>query len=172
MKTLILMRHAKSDWKQPGLSDHDRPLNARGCTVAPVVAKHLHSAYPVIDIALASSAVRVQQTLELMQAEWEESPEVLTSRELYLATPQQIVDSLRALHDAWDSVLLVAHNPGLAGLASHWSGRVIEMPTAAIAVFRFSGASWQELTLGSSLELIHYWKPRDLMKEIDWADGD
>lgn len=172
MKTLLLMRHAKSDWKQPGLSDHDRPLNARGRSAAPVIAKRLHAAYPVIDIALASSAVRVQQTLELMQAEWEQSPEVLTSRELYLATPQQIVDSLRALHDVWDSVLLVAHNPGLAGLVSHWSGRVIEMPTAAIAVFRFAGSSWQELTLGSSLELVDYWKPRDLLKELDGADMD
>ncbi|MEZ6081396.1 MAG: hypothetical protein R3C56_38720 [Pirellulaceae bacterium] len=93
MKTLILMRLPRAIRKQPGLSDHDRPLNARGCSVAPVVAKHMHSTYPVIDIALASSAVRVQQTLELMQAEWEESPEVLTSRE-ELPAPQQIVDSL------------------------------------------------------------------------------
>ena len=166
------MRHAKSDWKQPGLSDHDRPLNARGRSAAPFMAKQLHLIYPDIDIALASSAVRVQQTLELMRAEWEQPPEVLTDRELYLATPQQIVDALRALHDVWDNVLLVAHNPGLAGLVSHWSGRVIEMPTAAIAVFRFSGASWQELTLGSSLKLVNYWKPRDLMKEVGGADMD
>ncbi|MEO8269450.1 MAG: hypothetical protein ABI557_07020, partial [Aureliella sp.] len=130
----------------------------------------LHAAYPVVDITLASSAVRVQQTLELMQAEWEQSPEVLTSPELYMATPQQIVDSMRALHDVWDSALLIAHNPGLAGLVSHWSGRVIEMPTAAIAVFGFSGANWQELTLESSLELIHYWKPRELMKKASRAD--
>ncbi len=164
------MRHAKSDWKQPGLSDHDRPLNARGCSAAPVMAKHLHSACPNIDIALASSAVRVQQTLELMLAEWDQPPEVLTYRELYLSAPQQMVHSLQALHDVWDSALLVAHNPGLAGLASHWSGRVIEMPTAAIVVFRFSGTSWQELTLGSSMELVDYWKPRDLMRNVGGGD--
>jgi phosphohistidine phosphatase len=172
MKTLILMRHAKSDWKQPGLSDHDRPLNARGRRAAPVMANQLSATNTKIDIVLASSAVRVQQTLELMQLQWKQPLEVLTMRELYLATPQQMVAALRSLHDVWDNVLLVAHNPGLAALVSHWSGRVIEMPTAAIAVLRFPGASWQELSLSSSLELVEYWRPRDLSKESDGSSAD
>ncbi len=162
MKTLILMRHAESDRKRPGLSDHDRSLDARGRASAPIMAQRLQAAYPAIDIALGSSAVRVQQTLELMRAEWERPPEVLTSRELYLSSPQQIVDALRALHDGWESALLVAHNPGLAGLVCHWSGRTIELPTAAIAVFRVAAASWQALALGSSLELVDYWEPLEM----------
>lgn len=164
MKTLMLMRHAKSDWKRPGLSDHDRPLNARGRAAAPFMAKHLAAVRAKTDIILASSAVRVQQTVELMQSQWDQPVEMLTSRDLYLSSPQQMVDALRGLHDVWDSILLIAHNPGLAGLASHWSGRVIEMPTAAIAVFQFSQSTWQSLLLGSDLQLVEYWKPNDLMQ--------
>lgn len=163
MKTLMLMRHAKSDWKQPGLSDHDRPLNIRGRAAASLMAKHLHQEQAKTDIILASSAVRVQQTVELMQSHWDQPVETLTSRELYLSSPQQMVDSIRGLHDEWNEMLLVAHNPGLAGLVSHWSGGVIEMPTAAIAVFQFAQSSWQALSLGSKLQLVAYWKPRDLM---------
>lgn len=164
MKTLMLMRHAKSDWKQPGLTDHDRPLNARGRAAAPFMAKHLRAEQAKTDIILASSAVRVQQTVELMQAQWDQPVEMLTSRDLYLSSPQQMVEALRGLHDVWDDILLVAHNPGLAGLVSHWSGGVIEMPTAAIAVFQFAQSSWQALSLGSELQLVEYWRPRDLMQ--------
>ena len=164
MKTLMLMRHAKSDWRQPGLSDHDRPLNARGRAAAPFMAQHLRAQQTRADVVLASSAVRVQQTAELMQSQWDQPAETLTSRELYLSSPQQMVEALRGLHDAWNSVLLIAHNPGLAGLVSHWSGSAINMPTAAIAVFQLEQSEWQKLSLSSELQLINYWKPRDLMQ--------
>lgn len=163
MKTVMLMRHAKSDWKQPGLSDHDRPLNARGRAAAPLMANHLQAEQGRPDIILASSAVRVQQTLELMQPQWDQPIETLSSRDLYLSSPQQIIDSLRGLHDVWDSVLLVGHNPGIAGVASHWSGGVIEMPTAAVAVFQYAQPQWRTLSLTSELLLVAYWKPHDLM---------
>ncbi len=163
MKTLMLMRHAKSDWKQPGLSDHDRPLNMRGRAAASFMAQYLQQEQAHIDAILASSAVRVQQTIALMQSHWEEPVETLTSRELYLSSPQQMVQALRGLHAAWNDVLLVAHNPGLAGLVSHWSGGVIEMPTAAIAVFECANDNWQALSLDSDMKLVAYWKPRDLM---------
>lgn len=159
----MLMRHAKSDWKQPGLSDHDRPLNIRGRSAAAFMAQHLQQEQAKIDVILASSAVRVQQTVALMQSHWEQPVETLTSRELYLSAPQQLIHSLRGLHNAWNHVLLVAHNPGLAGLVSHWSRGVIEMPTAAIAVFEFAEANWQALSLDSQLRLVDYWKPHDLM---------
>ncbi len=164
MKTLILMRHAKSDWKQPGLSDHDRPLNARGRAAAPVMARQLRSAGASVDVILASSAVRVQETIQGMLSEWQERPEVLTAPALYLASPQQIVAEVRGLNNDWNCVLVVAHNPGMAALVSHWAHQALEMPTAAVALFDCNCNSWLELNMGSDVSLRDYWKPRALME--------
>ncbi len=167
MKTLILMRHAKSDWKQPGLADHDRPLNARGLRAAPAMGRHAREAGLEVDVILASSAVRVQQTVELLRQEWAADAELLTNKSLYLATPEQIVSDVQALHDDWVHALVVAHNPGLSALASWLAQADIDMPTAAMAVFKFASPSWLESFSAAERELAEFWKPRDLIEEPD-----
>jgi phosphohistidine phosphatase len=162
IKTLLLMRHAKSDWKQPGLADHDRPLNTRGQQSAPAMANHLRQTGWQVDIILASSAVRVQQTVALMREHWSAEVDVLTVPTLYLASPQQIMVEVQSLHDSWNSALVVAHNPGLAHLVSQLTGREIEMPTAAVAIFKFDADSWQSLWQGKPPVLCEFFKPRDL----------
>jgi phosphohistidine phosphatase len=163
-KTLLLMRHAKSDWKQPGLSDHDRPLNARGRKAAPAMADQLLENGWRVDVILASSAVRVQQTVSLMHDHWSTSAEIWTVPALYLASSTQIMLEVQALHDSWNSVLVVAHNPGLAQLVSQLSGRDTEMPTAAVAIFEFATDNWNHLGRGALPVLREFWKPRDLMQ--------
>ncbi len=165
MKKLLLMRHAKSDWKQPGLSDHDRPLNARGRAAAPFMGLHLNQHEIHVDAILASTAQRVIETVELLQAELSGPPEVLRSQSLYLATPEQIRREVQSLRDSWQTVLVLAHNPGLALLVNHLSRSHSDMPTAAIAVFEFDSPTWQGVFSGDSPELIHFWKPRELMLE-------
>ncbi len=165
MKTLLLMRHAKSEWNQPGLSDHDRPLNARGRRAAPLMARKLSALGLQVDIILASSAVRVQETIELLQQHWSPQVEVVTLPSLYLASPQQIITEVQSLPDSWHSAMVVAHNPGLAALVSHLANQDLEMPTAAVAVFQFHVAQWSKIHLGGTPRLLSLWKPRELDAE-------
>jgi phosphohistidine phosphatase len=162
MKTLLLMRHAKSDWNQPGLTDHDRPLNARGRRAAPLMAHKLSASGLQVDIILASSAIRVQETVELLQQHWSPQIEVLTLPSLYLASPQQIITEVQSLHDSWQSAMVVAHNPGLAALVSHLANQELDMPTAAVAVFQFAVDQWSKILVGGVPELVSLWKPREI----------
>ena len=162
MRTLILMRHAKSDWNSPQLADHDRPLNARGRRAAPLMARHLLGMGTRTDVILASSALRVQETLTLLQSEWEPQATVWTVPNLYLASPQEIIRQVEALHDDWHRAMVIGHNPGLSLLASQLSGEPMELPTAAIALFTSTSNGWTGALTSATWTLEALWKPRDL----------
>ncbi|MEM7473874.1 MAG: histidine phosphatase family protein [Planctomycetota bacterium] len=162
MRTLILMRHAKSDWSDSSLADHDRPLNPRGRRAAPRMAQHLSELGIHAEFILASSARRVQQTVELMQESWSSEAEVLTENDLYLASPSEIAKHVDRLHDDWQSVLVVGHNPGMSALCGSLSGGGIEMPTAAVAVFQTEASSWKHAIARANWTLHEYSKPREL----------
>ena len=171
MRTLILMRHAKSDWSVPGLADHDRPLNKRGKRAAPLMAQKLAIEGLHADVVLASSARRVQDTVKLLRESWSTEAAVLTERSLYLASEQEIARQIEALHDSWQTALVVGHNPGIVSLCCRLAGSDLEMPTAAIAVFRSPADTWQncishaDISPGGSSrhwQLVEHWKPRDL----------
>jgi len=137
---LALMRHAKSDWAEAGLPDHDRSLNARGRRDAPEMARWLadHDALP--SVILASTAKRVEETLERLIKHWRTEPLVIRSGSLYLASPNTILEHIRC--EAIDTdgerpkrLLVVGHNPGMEQLVSSLASLDIAMPTAAIALF-------------------------------------
>ncbi len=134
------MRHAKSDWAQEGISDHDRPLNARGRRDSPEMARWLEKHDAVPEVVLASTAKRVAETLERMLAHWSCKPLVLRSNALYLASPQTILEHIRC--EAIDSngvrpsrVLVIGHNPGMEQLVSRLANSDVTLPTAAVALF-------------------------------------
>ncbi len=162
MRTLMLMRHAKSDWSQPGLSDYERPLNARGRRTAPMMAEQLQREGFSADIILASSAVRVQETVQLLQHRWSTETEVLSEQALYLASPQELIDQIHSLHDDWQNALLVGHNPGLCALACHLAEDNLEMPTAAIAIFQSETPVWRNSIAATDWSLAAHWKPKEL----------
>lgn len=116
-RTLILIRHAKSDWDDPGLDDHDRPLNARGLRSAPRIGAWLAGLEMVPDAVLCSTAVRTRQTWDGIASQLPGAPDPIFSRGLYHAAP---LDMLNAIRDS-DAVRLavVGHNPGIGSLA--WS---------------------------------------------------
>jgi phosphohistidine phosphatase len=161
-RLLILMRHAKSDWGDESLSDHDRQLNRRGRRDAPRMARWLAEADIVPDVILSSSSVRTQETAELMTSEWSVEPTVLFSESLYLATPEAILGTVRS--DAGDArrLMVLAHNPGMAHLVSHLSDQIADMPTAAIAVFRLSCKDWSEIQPSTPMSLVELMKPKAL----------
>lgn len=161
-RILILMRHAKSDWGDESLSDHDRPLNKRGRRDAPRMARWLEASGLVPDVILSSSSERTRETANLMTAEWSSEPTILLSESLYLATPSEILHTVRS--DACEArrLLVLAHNPGMAHLVSQLSGEAVDMPTAAIAVFRIPGTDWGDVRSGTPMSRIELMKPKAL----------
>jgi phosphohistidine phosphatase len=175
MKILYLLRHAKSSWGDKSLPDHERPLNERGRKAASAMGRYLRGLHHHPALVLASTALRVGETLELILPELAGDVAVTRDRALYLATPNTLLSRLRATSTNPDSLLILGHNPGLHEFALHLSGEVASeaaraardrlkgtFPTGALAVIRFSDAQfWREIDYGKG-RLEAFTTPRDL----------
>lgn len=149
MRTLLLLRHAKSDWEASSGSDHERPLNKRGRKAAALVGTFLAKAGVVPELVLSSSAVRARTTVELAAAagKWESKVEVTPA--LYEAAPETVIAKLRRLPEEAQTVLLAGHEPTWSALASLLiGGGEIRMPTASVAAIEFDAESWAEVDRG------------------------
>ena len=134
MKTLILVRHAKSSWDQPGLSDMERPLNERGKADAPEMAKRLKEKGVEIDLFVSSPAKRARKTAKYFAEEFDaKKREIKIVDDLYLATATAFSDTVSALDDDCNTVALFSHNPGITDFASSLTNvRIDDMPTCAV----------------------------------------
>lgn len=165
MKTLLLMRHAKSDWSQEGQGDYARPLNKRGRRAAPLMAAYLRDRGLVPELALVSSAVRTRETWERMAEVFGEfAPPHEFSCDLYLARPQMILEAVNGAPETVSRLLIVGHNPGLEQTLSLLAAPVqdkagatalvairAKFPTAAIAEIEFTDGPWADVRFGSGL---------------------
>lgn len=142
MVTLVLVRHAKSDWGDPGLDDHDRPLNARGRYDAPVMADRLADDGVRLDAILSSTALRARTTAGFFGARFDLEPEL--DADLYGAPARTLLAHAVARGSrAAGSLMVVAHDPGMTVLAERLSGGGIgAMPTCAVATFRWQTDDW------------------------------
>lgn len=168
MPTLYLMRHAKSDWHSAAQADFERPLNPRGNRDAVRMGQWLEAQGLRPQVLLASPAQRARQTaLAVADTLGTKDNEVVFNQDLYLADRATLLHILRTIPAATDSVLLVAHNPGLDDLVE-WlapeppplseSGKL--MTTAAIAMFELPGG-WANLQRGR-VTLQQLLRPREL----------
>ena len=137
MRTLIVLRHAKSDWSgnEP---DHDRPLASRGRRQAPEAGEWLNAHAGPIDLALVSTATRARQTWKRASAELDTPPPVRLEERLYAATASEMQSVLDEVADH-DTVVLVGHNPGVEDLVRQLTGQWVPLPTSAIAVLDLAG---------------------------------
>ncbi len=120
MKTLTLLRHAKSSWKNPGLIDHDRPLNKRGKRDLPVMGERMQAAGIRPSLILSSTAVRAWRTAKGIAKEISYPKEFLQREQrLYHAGVDRILDVLAQQDDAFNSIMIVGHNPGLTDFANY-----------------------------------------------------
>lgn len=169
-KTLYLLRHAKSSWDDPGLSDFERPLAARGRRASRAMAEHLAATGVHPGLVLCSAAVRTREThTRLADALGDVS--VSFEEELYGAGARDLIRRLRGLPDSLSSVMLIGHNPGLQDLAlvllaEHGHDSSLErlerkVPTGALATLEVPTASWRALAPGSC-RLISFVRPADL----------
>ncbi|MBO0738269.1 MAG: histidine phosphatase family protein [Alphaproteobacteria bacterium] len=168
MKTLHLLRHAKSSWKED-VEDHERPLSPRGREAARRVGKHLVKTIGPLDLVLCSTALRTRQTLELVVGRYAVPPRILIEDDLYAASREGLMDRLSRVSEEQANVLVIAHNPGIheLALALAQTGspglRALacgKFPTAARASFQVCGP-WSQLAL-SRHRLVDYVTPASL----------
>ena len=140
VRRLIVMRHAKSSWKDPNLDDHERPLNNRGRRDAPMVADAIFERGWIPELVLVSSSKRTLQTLEGMSHRMGKIPFQVRSG-IYHAT---VIDLMEELEDMLDNgtTMIIGHNPGSEILVNHLSGEWHTMPTATAVLLLHSGSSW------------------------------
>lgn len=162
MKTVLLLRHAKSSWKQTGISDHDRPLNRRGQEAAPQMGQLMYEEDLVPDIILSSTARRARNTADLVAEASGFPGEVIYLEDFYHAWPSDYVDALRNLSDEISSAMVVGHNPGMEMLLEQLTSEAERFPTAALAVIHLPIDYWAQLSDETEGELIRLWLPREL----------
>ena len=178
MKELFLLRHAKSSWADPGMSDTERPLNKRGRRGAAVMAGYLAAEGLRPALILCSPARRTRETLGFISEALGSGIPVHIEPELYLADPATVLERLRRVPDTAGSVLVIGHNPGLHELAVELSGAAggrasagaqrlkQKFPTAALARFRLKLERWRDLSdeqLAGGVRLLGYVTPADLL---------
>ncbi len=164
MRTLLLLRHAKSSWKNSGVSDHDRPLNKRGKRDAPRVGRLLRRKRLTPGVILSSTAKRAHRTAEEVARWGAFDAAVQLEQSLYLADPETVVDVVRRASTEAERVLVVGHNPGMEELVGRLTGlsEPEPMPTAALAHIRLEIDHWKELRVTSDGRLIDLWRPSEL----------
>lgn len=169
MKTLTLLRHAKSGWDDPALRDFDRALNAKGVRAASQIGTYLRRERLTFDHVVASPAVRVAETLDAVARGYGTVLAATQDRRIYLASAVTLLDLVQSTADAVTRLLLVGHNPGLEDLAM-WlvplsddplrTALEVKYPTATLAELSFDGG-WGALAPGTAT-LRRFVRPRDL----------
>ena len=161
MKTLLLLRHAKSSWDDPTLRDFDRPLSARGKRDAPRIGKALEERGPLPDVILSSPAARAKETIEavIQSAHITISPRFDES--IYGASSSELIGVIRRLPAESSCALLVGHNPGFEDTVSRLTGATERMPTAALACIEFQTEDWQDVEDGQG-KLLWLLTPKQL----------
>jgi len=169
MKTLLLLRHAKSAWDNADLPDIDRPLSPRGRKAAPLMGERLNKAGYHPDLVLCSTAKRTRETLDLIAGSLPKKAKVQHLKELYMAVPREMLNVVAKTPDSAETVMLIGHNPGIGSLAGWLAGEGDsemlskirrKFPTAAAAVITFDVPRWAEVA-GESGVLTAFLRPRD-----------
>lgn len=158
-RQLYVLRHAKSCWSDAHASDFERPLNQRGRTAAPMMGEKLRQNDLQVDVILASTAVRVRETLQLLLPAWQFVGPVIWQKQLYLASPETLTHYLASLDKEWTRAMIVGHNPGLSQLVGQLSGSYIDMPTAAIVQLECTAIDWPAAMRKREWAQVNVWKP-------------
>lgn len=147
MKTLYLLRHAKSSWDFDHLSDHDRPLNNRGRTDAPLMGEQLAKRHIRPDLLLSSPAVRALTTASIVARELGyDMDRIRVDANLYHADRQELLRVIKATEPEVEELMLVGHNDGLTDLANHLSPEYVDnIPTTGVMSLSFTCDAWQDI---------------------------
>ena len=160
MKTLLVMRHAKSSWSKPGLADFDRPLNERGKLAAPKMGEFIRDQGLIPQLIISSTAKRAKKTAEIFAESCGYDSSIEFESNFYLASPETYIEVLSWQQQS-DPIMVIGHNPGLENLVYVLTGETEAMPTAAIAQIEISINDWSEIVSGRG-EMRNLWRPKEL----------
>jgi phosphohistidine phosphatase len=150
MKRLYLVRHAKSSWKEPDLTDIERPLNTRGKQDAPCMGKRLKELKVHPDLIVSSPAKRARKTAKVIAKEIGfPKKDIVTNESIYLTGVSTLLIFIRNIKDSYQQVMLFGHNPGFTELAEYLTNqRFDNIPTCGIVCMDFDITSWKEVAEG------------------------
>lgn len=157
MATLVIIRHAKSDWGVP-VTDRDRPLAKRGRNQAPQTGRWVAEHVQALDLAVVSVAARTRQTWELVREALAEEVETRLSEEAYTFNARELLEIVADLPASAIRVALVSHNPAVEGLVERLTGEWVPMTTSAVAVIQLD--DWTSAGLGGG-RLVAAGRPAD-----------
>ena len=162
MKTILILRHAKSSWKNQNLTDHERPLNKRGKKDAPPMGEPLRQEDSLPDLILCSTAERARMTTNLLVDSSSYGGEIRFLDKLYSSDPLMYIETLSFLEDQYKRVMLIGHNPELEELLEILSGEWHRLTTAALAVVQLPIENWSKLYPGVKGDFVNLWRPKEL----------
>jgi phosphohistidine phosphatase len=145
MKTLLVMRHAKSDWESGASSDFDRPLNSRGKNDAPEQGKEIKKRKLIPELIISSPANRALTTAKLASKEFDYNDEILLDEDFYFGNITDIVEKIKLTSNKINRIMIVGHNPTWSSIVELLSGKYVEMKTASVAVINFETSKWSEI---------------------------
>jgi phosphohistidine phosphatase len=145
MKSVLVLRHAKSSWKHPELAGHDRPLNKRGKRDAPLMGRLLKKKGLVPDIIISSTAIRARATAEAVAKASSYKGEIVLNKSLYAAGPDAYLNVMHHLSNEYVRALIIGHNPGLEELVEMLTGEIHLMPTCSLAHVKFRVDKWSDI---------------------------
>ncbi len=145
LKTLLLLRHSKSSWKDASLQDFDRPLTKGGKRTAKGMGQEIRRRNLTPALILSSAASRARQTAKRVAKTAGYSGNIATEARLYLTGVQRHLEVLTEVDDAHSRVLLIGHNPDLEGLVEQLSGRQVSLPTGGLVCIDLAIDSWAAL---------------------------
>lgn len=168
MKKLLILRHAKSSWSNPELSDFDRPLNERGLRTAPFMGTLIANRRLTPTAIVSSPANRARQTAELILSSIGADIPLTFDDRIYEASPNNLRLVVSETNDDFPSVMIVGHNPGIEGFIRHLTGAIETMPTTALAVIELNIDSWSDIKNNTG-ELITVIRPKEEMPSAGGA---
>jgi phosphohistidine phosphatase len=164
MKTLLLMRHAKSSWKDSSLSDFQRPLKKRGEKDMLRIAQVLKEEDLIPEFVLSSPAVRARETIEILAKELGIEEELVEFvDDFYGAEIEDFFDVLADLPDSYKKVMVVGHNPSLEAFLQTLTGEIDSLSTASVALIKLGIQSWEDIDADEQIgQLREIWRPKEL----------
>jgi phosphohistidine phosphatase len=161
MKTLFLLRHAKSSWKDETLADFERPLNRRGTRAAETMGDYFRSEGIVPELIVCSPALRARETLELVSKRAKWSTEIRYDQRIYEASGMRLAEVVSQIDTDRKTALLVGHNPGLEELVLLLTAESVQIPTGTCAKIAVKAGKWANVVdKRATLEWLV--KPREL----------
>jgi phosphohistidine phosphatase len=151
MKTLYMLRHAKSSWKHDVI-DHQRPLKGRGDSDAKLLSDHLKDAIKAPQLIISSDANRALSTAQYFKEAFQVSSEnFTTNHELYDFSGQQVMNVINSIDDSLDRVMIVGHNHAFTSIANMLGSDYIDnMPTCGFVILQFKEDSWSKISTGTT----------------------